>query len=103
MEQILFFMLGILLVSVSVLTVVVVRSVSRLKQIEFDIIKQQFNDNQVINDIYSTLGDRYEQNNRRMDEMMRDIHDEISNIKGEIMNLDRTVDSRIDKLMNKLK
>ena len=103
MEQILFFMLGILLVSVSVLTVVVVRSVSRLKQIEFDIIKQQFNDNQVINDIYSTLGDRYEQNNRRMDEMMRDIHDEISNIKGEIMNLDRTVDSRIDKLLNKLK
>ena len=103
MEQILFFMLGILLVSVSVLTVVVVRSVSRLKQIEFDIIKQQFNDNQVINDIYSTLGDRYEQNNRRMDEMVRDIHDEISNIKGEIMNLDRTVDSRIDKLMNKLK
>ncbi len=103
MEQILFFMLGILLVSVSVLTVVVVRSVSRLKQIEFDIIKQQFNDNQVINDIYSTLGDRYEQNNRRMDEMVRDIHDEISNIKGEIMNLDRTVDSRIDKLLNKLK
>jgi hypothetical protein len=103
MEQILFFMLGILLVSVSVLTVVVVRSVSRLKQIEFDIIKQQFNDNQVISDIYSTLGDRYEQNNRRMDEMMRDIHDEISNIKGEIMNLDRTVDSRIDKLLNKLK
>jgi len=103
MEQILFFMLGILLVSVSVLTVVVVRSVSRLKQIEFDIIKQQFNDNQVINDIYSTLGDRYEQNNRRMDEMVRDIHDEISKIKGEIMNLDRTVDSRIDKLLNKLK
>ena len=103
MVQILFFMLGILLVSVSVLTVVVVRSVSRLKQIEFDIIKQQFNDNQVINDIYSTLNDRYEQNNRRMDEMVRDIHDEISNIKGEIMNLDRTVDSRIDKLMNKLK
>lgn len=96
-------MLGILLVSVSVLTVVVVRSVSRLKQIEFDIIKQQFNDNQVINDIYSTLGDRYEQNNRRMDEMMRDIHDDVSNIKGEIMNLDRTVDSRIDKLLNKLK
>ena len=103
MEQILFFMLGILLVSVSVLTVVVVRSVSRLKQIEFDIIKQQFNDNQVINDIYSTLGDRYEQNNRRMDEMVRDIHDDVSNIKGEIMNLDRTVDSRIDKLLNKLK
>jgi hypothetical protein len=103
MEQILFFMLGILLVSVSVLTVVVVRSVSRLKQIEFDIIKQQFNDNQVINDIYSTLGDRYEQNNRRMDEMMRDIHDDVSNIKGEIMNLDRTVDSRIDKLLNKFK
>lgn len=96
-------MLGILLVSVSVLTVVVVRSVSRLKQIEFDIIKQQFNDNQVINDIYSTLGDRYEQNNRRMDEMVRDIHDDVSNIKGEIMNLDRTVDSRIDKLLNKLK
>lgn len=103
MEQILFFMLGILLVSVSVLTVVVVRSVSRLKQIEFDIIKQQFNDNQVISDIYSTLNDRYEENNRRMDEMMRDIHDEISLMKREIENLDRTVDSRIDKLLNKFK
>lgn len=103
MEQILFFMLGILLVSVSVLTVVVVRGVFRLKQIEFDIIKQQFNDNQVINDIYSTLNDRYEENNRRMDEMVRDIHDEISLMKREIENLDRTVDSRIDKLLNKLK
>ena len=103
MEQILFFMLGILLVSVSVLSVVVVKSLSRIREIENENIKRSFNDNEIINNIYSTIDDRFETNNRNLVDVDRNIQDSTSSILSDLRDLDRSVDSRIDKLINKLK
>ncbi len=103
MEQILFFMLGILLVSVSVLTVVVVRGASRVREIENENIKRSFNDNEIINNIYSTMDGRVEMINRNLVDVERNIHDSTSSILSDLRDLDRSVDSRIDKLLNKLK
>ncbi len=128
METFLFFMLGALLVGVGVLTHVLIKSLSRISQLEKDKFEEEFKLNQRFDDVYrhasenkrelhdcderiiSDYSNMFKDVHNRIDEVVDLINNEIRAIEqGQIRDINdhldgiiRTVDSRIDKFDNKL-
>ena len=125
---ILFFMLGVLLVSVSLLTYVLIKSLSRITELEKKNYEEEFKINKRFQDVYTHISEikrelhgfderiikdyenQFKDVNHRMDSILDYIVDEIKNLENtsikdvyqNIESLSRNTDSRFDKFDNKL-
>jgi hypothetical protein len=125
---ILFFMLGVLLVGVSLLTYVLIKSLSRITELEKKNYEEEFKVNKRFDNVYSHITEikrelhefderiikdyenQFKDANHRMDSILDYILDEIKNIENtsirdineSIEILIRNSDSRFDKFDNKL-
>jgi hypothetical protein len=128
METFLFFMLGALLIGVGVLTHVLIKSLSRISQLERDKFEHSFELNKRFDDVYTHISENkrdlhdcderiindysniFKDVNKQIDKVIDLIHAEIKSMEqGQIRSINdhldgiiRTTDSRIDKFENKL-
>ena len=124
----LFFMLGALLVGVGILTHVLIKSLSRISQLEKDKFENDFKLDNRIDSIFSHIADikrelhncdeqiindykqQFSNVDRRCDEILNVVSDSVESLEKTSIrdiheyldNLNRNVDSRFDKFDNKL-
>lgn len=98
MEIAIFFMLGMLLVTVAILVVAVINGMSRISNIEKEHTGSQLMNDNSVSHIHRLMEDERRNINEQFNHMERALDERFNSVDHQMSNLRSATDSRFDKL-----